>query len=59
MNTHKIYAAFIVSLFITLAGCNFIGGVFKTGVGVGVFLVVALIVIIFLITRLGKKNKVG
>lgn len=58
MNTHKIYAALLASLFITLAGCNFIGGVFKTGVGVGVFLVVALVVIIFLIARMGKKNKV-
>jgi hypothetical protein len=56
MNNQKIYAALLITTFIMLAGCDFIGSVFKTGVGVGVFLVVALIVIIFLLTRTGRRN---
>jgi hypothetical protein len=38
-------------------GCDFIGGVFKTGVGVGVFIaVVVIILIVALIARGGRRR---
>lgn len=56
MKNQKIISALFVMMPLILSGCNFIGGVFKTGVGVGVFIVVALLVIIFLISRIGRKK---
>ncbi len=46
----------IFLLIIMLAGCSFIGGVFKTGIGIGAFLVIALLVVILIISRTGKRN---
>ena len=45
----------LVSLFlITLSSCQVIGDIFKAGVGVGVFIVVAIIaLIIFLVAKIG------
>ncbi len=45
----------LVSLFlITLSSCQVIGDIFKAGVGVGVFIVVAIIaLIIFLVAKVG------
>jgi hypothetical protein len=59
MNYQKILASLIITLFIMLTGCDFIGAVFKTGVGVGVFLVVAIIVIILWIAWRVRRNKTG
>jgi hypothetical protein len=37
-------------------GCAVIGGIFKTGMGVGIFLTILVIaLIIFLVTRMRKK----
>jgi hypothetical protein len=58
MKTQKFPYIIFGILLLMLSGCSFIGSIFKTGVGVGVFIVVALLIIIFLITRLGRKNKV-
>ncbi|MCD6065735.1 MAG: hypothetical protein K0S33_561 [Bacteroidetes bacterium] len=45
----------VLSLFM-LASCEFIGGVFKAGMGFGIFIVVAIIVVIVvLLMRAGKK----
>ena len=49
-------SAILMSLLITISGCSVIGGIFKTGMGVGIFIVIAVIaLIIFLVTRFGKK----
>jgi hypothetical protein len=39
-----------------LTGCDFLGTIFQTGVGVGIAIGVAIIVIIFLIVRAVKKS---
>ena len=46
----------IFFLTISLAGCSFIGGVFKTGLGLGALVVIVVVVIILYISRSGKKN---
>lgn len=50
----------IVMLFIVLfsfTSCELIGGIFKAGVGVGIFIVVAVLaIILFIVSKLfGKK----
>jgi len=45
-------------LTLTLSSCQIIGDIFKAGVGVGVFMVVAVIgLIIFLIAKIGGGSK--
>ena len=46
---------FLVTLLVlTLSSCQVIGDIFKTGVGVGVFLVVAVIgIVIFAVAKIG------
>lgn len=47
----------ILFLFIImLSGCDFIGGVFKTGLGLGALVVIVVVVLILYISRSGKKN---
>lgn len=47
----------LVALLTTLSGCSVVGGIFKTGMGVGIFIVVVVIaLIIFLVTRIGKNK---
>jgi hypothetical protein len=54
--THINMLAVLLLSALGLSSCSFITGVFKTGVGVGVLLVVLLIVgVIALIGRAGKK----
>lgn len=50
-------AVIILLLLSTLiSSCAVIGGIFKAGMGFGIFLVIAVIVIIvFLLTKAGKK----
>jgi hypothetical protein len=45
-----------LALVLSLSSCSFIAGVFKTGMGVGIFLVVLLLIIVFaVVARAGKK----
>jgi hypothetical protein len=45
-------------LTVTLSSCQLIGDIFKTGVGVGVFLVIAVIgIIIFVVAKLFGGGK--
>jgi hypothetical protein len=46
---------FLIALLV--AGCSFIGGVFKTGMGIGALVVIALVILILYISRSGKKNE--
>ena len=49
-----VFALLMISMF--MSSCEVIGGIFKAGVGVGVFIVIAIIaVIIALVMRAGKK----
>ena len=48
----------VVSIIISLSSCQLIGDIFKTGVGVGVFLVILAIgIIIFIITKVSGGGK--
>ncbi len=49
----------LVSLFLlTLSSCQVIGDIFKAGVGVGIFIVVAVIaVVIFIIAKVAGGGK--
>ncbi len=52
--TFAVFALLLVTML--MSSCDFIGGVFKTGMGVGIFIVVAIIaVVVALIMRSGKK----
>ena len=53
---NQIEYIFLASLFLFLSGCAVIGGIFKAGVAVGIFIVVIVIVLIVaLLSKLGKK----
>jgi hypothetical protein len=53
MRLHLWLAAMLLMIF---SSCSVIGGIFKAGMGVGIFLVILVIaVIIFLVSRVGKK----
>ena len=58
MNKHLLVFAFLVSLLTCVSGCQIVGGIFKTGMGVGIFLVVIVIAIIFyFVNRMGKNKE--
>ncbi len=50
-------SSIIILLTVLLSSCSAIEGIFKAGMGVGIFIVVAIIVlIVFVAMRFGKKN---
>ncbi len=54
INSLSIFLLFILSSL--LSSCSLIGGIFKAGMGFGIFIVIAIIVlIIVVVTRIGKK----
>lgn len=54
----KISLLSIGLVMLLLNSCQVIGGIFKTGVGVGVFLVIAVIaIIIFVISKVSGGRK--
>lgn len=56
MKSYRFTIAFLSALLLTLSGCSMIGGIFKTGVGVGAFLVIFVVgIIIYLVSRGGSK----
>ena len=51
----KLLIAFIILL--TMNSCEVVEGIFKAGMGVGIFIVIAIIaVILFIISRFFKKG---
>jgi multisubunit Na+/H+ antiporter MnhB subunit len=57
MIRQKWNIALLILIVLLLAGCSFIGGVFKTGLGLGALVVIALVILILFISRSGKKNE--
>ena len=56
MNNRTLAYAFFACIIFFLAGCEVIGGIFKTGFWAGILLVVLIIaLIVFVISRAGKK----
>jgi len=57
MRKQKLVTLLLISMLTTLSSCAVVGGIFKAGMGLGIFIVVAVIVlIIFLISKLSKKK---
>ena len=47
----------LMLMLFTFTSCDLIEGIFKAGVGVGVFIVIAIIaVIIFIVSKIGGKK---
>lgn len=56
MKKQTFLIALSMALLTTMSSCSVIGGIFKAGMGVGIFVVVAVIaLIIFLVIRFTKK----
>lgn len=56
----KLIQSLVLFIFIitTFTSCEVIGGIFKAGMGVGIFIVIAVIaLIVFIISKLGGKDK--
>lgn len=57
MKKQSFIAVLFFLMLTTISSCSVIGGIFKAGMGVGIFIVVLVIaIIIYLITRF-TKNK--
>lgn len=57
MKKQTLLITLFMALLTTFQSCSVIGGIFKTGMGVGIFVVVFVIaIIIFFVTRIGKKR---
>jgi len=41
----------LILMIITMSGCEIVNGIFQTGVGVGAFIVIVVVLIIFAISR--------
>lgn len=53
----QVINTFFIAILTTLSGCSVVGGIFKAGMGVGIFVVVIVIgIVIYLITRIGKNR---
>lgn len=56
MKTHTSTIAFLILMLTTLSSCAIIGGIFKAGMGVGIFLVIIVVaIVIFFISKMNKK----
>ena len=56
MKNVQLFLVFLVV--VSMSSCQIVGDIFKTGVGVGVFIVVAVIaLIIFIAAKLSGGNK--
>ncbi len=57
MKKQTLLVALLISMLTTFSSCEIVGGIFKTGMGVGIFIVVLVIaLIIFLVSKMGKNK---
>ena len=58
MKNFKFQSSFLLlSMLCLLSSCEAIAGIFKAGMGVGIFIAVAVVAfIVFLVMRAGKKS---
>ncbi|MEP7264733.1 MAG: hypothetical protein ABI772_09550 [Bacteroidota bacterium] len=55
MKKQSLLTALVILFLTAFSSCEVVGGIFKAGMGFGIFIVVLVIVlIIFLISRMGK-----
>ena len=56
MKKQTFTIALILLMLTTFSSCEVIGGIFKAGVGVGIFLVLIVVaLVVFFISKMGKK----
>ena len=56
MRNQSYFNVLLTALVLSFSSCSIIGGIFKTGVGVGIFLVVLLIIIVLYLVNKFKKR---
>jgi hypothetical protein len=55
---NKIGILLVSLILLTLSSCQIIGDIFKAGVGVGIFIVVAIIaIVIFIVAKVAGRGK--
>jgi len=53
---YVLQLAILFTTLTSLSSCAVVGGIFKTGMGIGIILVIMVIaLVVFLVTRAGKK----
>ncbi|WP_324228493.1 hypothetical protein [Lacibacter sp.] len=58
MNITKYISILLISMTSMLSSCQLVEGIFKAGMGFGIFIVIAIIaLIVFLVFRLGRGKK--
>lgn len=58
MNITKYMSILLIAITSMLSSCQLVEGIFKAGMGFGIFIVVAIIgLILFLIFRMGRSKK--
>lgn len=58
MKKQTLIVVLLILFLTTFSSCSVVEGIFKTGMGVGIFLVVFVIaLIVFFVSRLGKNTK--
>ena len=54
----KLSLFFVMTLLVSLSSCQVIAGIFKAGMGVGIFLVILVIgIVLFLVSRIFGGGK--
>jgi hypothetical protein len=56
MKTSLFLFSLMIFSLLFVTGCDFIAGVFQTGVGVGIFIAVVILILIFFIGRIGRRR---
>jgi hypothetical protein len=51
-----IHLGLFLIMLLSMSGCEFIGGIFKTGVGVGAFIVVVLVLLILAFVMMARRR---
>jgi hypothetical protein len=58
MNLTKYISLLLIAMTTMLSSCQLIEGIFKAGMGFGIFIVIAIIgLILFLVFRIGRGRK--
>jgi hypothetical protein len=56
MRNHTLIVSLFLLILLSIPACDIIDGIFKTGMGIGAFVVIVIVVIVLLITRMGRRR---
>lgn len=57
MKIRAQFLLFLILTMITVTGCDILGGIFRTGVGLGVIIAVVIILLILFIIRAARGRR--